>query len=84
MLDKCKIICYNDYTIKKGEYRMFAEKITLRNGITVIIKEVYGGFEAVTEQDYNARITNARNVMKFNKSHGFKTFQDVSEYLMNL
>lgn len=63
---------------------MFAEKITLRNGITVIIKEVYGGFEAVTEQDYNARITNARNVMKFNKSHGFKTFQDVSEYLMNL
>lgn len=63
---------------------MFAEKITLRNGKTIIIKEVYGGFTAVAEEDYNANIINARNVMKFNKSHGFKTFQDVSEYLMNL
>ena len=63
---------------------MFAEKITLRNGTTVIIKEVYGGFAAVAEEDYNANIINARNVMKFNKTHEFKTFQDVSEYLMNL
>lgn len=84
MLDKYKIICYNDYTIKKGEYKMFVEKITLRNGITVIIKEVYGGFEVITEQEYNTRITNARSFMKFKKSQGFKTFQDVSEYLMNL
>ena len=59
------------------------EKITIRNGTTIIIKESLNGWEATTEENYNALISNARNVMKFS-NRSFDSINEVKEYLMGL
>lgn len=59
------------------------EKITLRNGTTVIIDEMIGGWKATTEENYKALISNARDVMKFS-NRSFKNIDEVKEYLMGL
>ena len=59
------------------------EKITLNNGTTIIIKETLGGWEATTEDNYKALITNARSLMRFSNRE-FKNIDEVKEYLMGL
>ena len=59
------------------------EKITLRNGTTIIIKESLGGWEATTEENYNALIRNSRQTMKFS-NRSFKNINEVKDYLMGL
>lgn len=59
------------------------EKITLRNGTNIIIREGLGGWEATTEENYRAFITNARDIMKFS-NRAFKDINEVKEYLMGL
>ena len=59
------------------------EKITLNNGITLIIMETLGGWKATTEENYKALITNARDIMKFSNRE-FKNINEVKEYLMGL
>lgn len=59
------------------------EKITLNNGTTLIIKEVFWGWEVTTEENYKAIVNNARDVMKFMK-RDFGNIGKVKEYLMGL
>ena len=59
------------------------EKITIRNGTTLIIDEMFGGWKATTEDNYKALINNARNIMKFSNKE-FKNINEVKEYLMGL
>lgn len=59
------------------------EKITLRNGTTVIIDEMNGGWKATTEDNYKALVSNARGIMKFSNRE-FKNIDEVKEYLMGL
>ena len=59
------------------------EKITLKNGTTIIIREGFGGWEATTEENYKAFISNARGIMRFSNRE-FKNIDEVKEYLMNL
>lgn len=59
------------------------EKITLNNGVTLIIMETLGGWKATTEENYQALITNARDIMKFSNRE-FKNINEVKEYLMGL
>lgn len=59
------------------------EKITLNNGVTLIIMETLGGWKATTEENYKALITNARDIMKFSNRE-FKNINEVKEYLMGL
>lgn len=59
------------------------EKITLRNGTTLIIDEMIGGWKATTEENYKALISNARGIMKFSNRE-FKDISEVKEYLMRL
>ena len=59
------------------------EKITLRNGTTLIIDEMIGGWKATTEDNYKALVSNARGIMKFSNRE-FKNIEEVKEYLMGL
>ena len=59
------------------------EKITLNNGTTIIIRESFGGWEATTEENYKAFISNARGIMKFS-NRDFKNINEVKGYLMGL
>ena len=59
------------------------EKITLRSGKTIIIKETLNGWSATNEENYNALISNARDTMKFS-NRSFKDIEEVKEYLMAL
>lgn len=59
------------------------EKITLNNGVTLIIMETLGGWKATTEDNYKALISNARGIMKFSNRE-FKNINEVKEYLMGL
>lgn len=59
------------------------EKITLNNGITLIVDEMMGGWKATTEDNYKALISNARGIMKFSNRE-FKNINEVKEYLMGL
>lgn len=59
------------------------EKITLRNGTTIIIKESLGGWEVTTEENYNALIRNSRQTMKFS-NRSFENINEVKDYLMGL
>lgn len=59
------------------------EKITLNNGVTLIIVETLGGWKATTEENHKALITNARDIMKFSNRE-FKNINEVKEYLMGL
>ena len=59
------------------------EKITLNNGVTLIIMETLDGWKATTEENYKALISNARGIMKFSNRE-FKNIDEVKEYLMGL
>ena len=59
------------------------QKITLNNGTTIIIQESLGGWEATTEENYNAFAKNSREIMKFS-NRSFKDIEAVKEYLMGL
>lgn len=59
------------------------EKITLNNGTTIIIRESIGGWEATTEENYRAFVSNARDIMKFS-NRAFKSIDEVKDYLMGL
>lgn len=59
------------------------EKITLRNGTTLIIDEMIGGWKATTEDNYRALVSNARGVMKFSNRE-FDNINEVKDYLMKL
>lgn len=59
------------------------QKITLKNGVTVIIKEVFWGWEVTTEENYKAFINNARGIMKFSNRE-FDNINEVKNYLMGL
>jgi hypothetical protein len=59
------------------------EKITLNNGVTLIIKETLYGWEAMTEENFYAFVRNARQVMKFVKPE-FASIDEVKEYLKGL
>lgn len=59
------------------------ERITLNNGTAIIIKETLGGWNATTEENYKALITNARDLMRFSNRE-FKSINEVKEYLMGL
>ena len=59
------------------------EKITLNNGKTIIIRETLGGWEATTEENYRAFISNTRDTMKFS-NRSFKNINEVKDYLMGL
>ena len=59
------------------------EKITLNNGVTLIIMETLGGWKATTEENYKALISNARGIMKFSNRE-FKNIDEVKEHLMRL
>lgn len=59
------------------------ERIALRNGTNIIIKEGLSGWEATTEENYKAFITNARSIMRFSNRE-FKDINEVKEYLMGL
>lgn len=59
------------------------EKITLKNGTTLIIDAMMGGWKATTEDNYKALISNARGIMKFSNRE-FKNIEEVKEYLMRL
>lgn len=59
------------------------EKITLNNGVTLIIMETLGGWKATTEDNYKALISNARGIMKFSNRE-FDNINEVKNYLMGL
>ena len=59
------------------------EKITLKNGKTLIIAETLYGWSVTNEENYYTFIQNAREVMKFS-SNDFKSIDEVKEYLKNL
>ena len=59
------------------------ERIALRNGTNIILREGLGGWEATTEENYKAFVTNARGIMRFSNRE-FKNINEVKEYLMGL
>lgn len=59
------------------------EKITLKNGTTLIIDEMIDGWKATTEDNYKALISNARGIMKFSNRE-FENIEEVKDYLMRL
>ena len=59
------------------------EKITLNNGVTLIIMETLDGWKATTEENYKALISNARCIMKFSNRE-FDDINEVKEYLVGL
>ena len=59
------------------------EKITLNNGTIIIIREGLGCWEATTEENDKAFISNARGLMKFSNKE-FENINEVKEYLMGL
>ena len=59
------------------------ERITLRNGTNIIIREGLSGWEATTEENCRAFITNARGIMRFSNRE-FKDINEVKDYLMGL
>lgn len=46
-----------------------------------IIWDVGSGWQATTEENYRAYISNARLYKKFERSMGFESEQDVKDYL---
>ena len=59
------------------------EKITLKNGTILVIEESLSGWKATTEENYNALVSNARNIMNFSNRE-FDNINAVKEYLMGL
>lgn len=54
------------------------ETITLNNGEKIVVREVLGGWEVTTKENYNAFIRDARQVRKF------KSIDEVKEFIKSL